>query len=146
MAAPDLQRCAYSVECFLNALRLVDGPERTAIEEWLVRWLSGPTHQKGDCVIYRQSALECYSGNRVVKNFPLPQVTQPRTLWCNGEKLSAIDAEEYVRRGNLVMLGTAGLLLTLPGAAAAETAGGRQSTKEKSSNNKAMSLLNGGLY
>ncbi len=41
MNAPELQRTAYTVECFLNALRLDDGPARTAIEEWLVRWHTG---------------------------------------------------------------------------------------------------------
>ena len=41
MNTNDLQRTAYTVECFLNALRLEDGPERTPLEETLVRWLAG---------------------------------------------------------------------------------------------------------
>ncbi|MBK7425116.1 MAG: hypothetical protein IPJ48_19685 [Propionivibrio sp.] len=38
MNALELQRTAYTVECFLNALCLDYGPARTVIEEWLVRW------------------------------------------------------------------------------------------------------------
>ena len=39
MATPDLERTAFTVECFLNALSLDDGPARTAVEEQLVCWL-----------------------------------------------------------------------------------------------------------
>ena len=50
MSAPDLARAACTVECFLNAMRMEDGPERTALEEKLVRWLTRNGHQKGDCL------------------------------------------------------------------------------------------------
>ena len=122
MSVPDLERTAYTVECFLNALRLDDSHERTVTEEWLVRWLAGRGHKKGDCIIYSKSMIDCYSGGKVVRSFPVPQANQPRTIWCDGNKISVIDGEEYLSTGKLVMLGTAGLMLTLPGLAAADAA------------------------
>ncbi len=140
---PDLERTAYTVECFLNALRMNDGPARTAIEEWLVRWLTGTSHRKGDCVVYGKSMIDCYSGGNVVKSFSVPEVTQPRTIWCDGSKISVIDGEEFLSTGKLVMLGMAGLVLTLPGMAAAETAarrkendsGGNSNNNDNNNNN-----------
>ena len=117
MSTPDLERTAYTVECFLNALRMNDGSPRTAIEEWLVRWLAGATHKRGDCAVYGKSMIDCYSGDKVVKSFAVPEVTQPRTIWCDGSKLSVIDGEEFLSTGKLVMLGMAGLVLTMPGMA-----------------------------
>ena len=40
MKPAELEKVAYTIECFLNALRLKDDPGRMAIEEWLVRWLA----------------------------------------------------------------------------------------------------------
>jgi hypothetical protein len=134
---PDLERTAYSIECFLNALRINDGPERTSTEEWLVRWLTGSSHKQGDCVLYRKSRIECLSGGKVVKSFAVPEVKQSRTIWCDGNKLSVIDGEEFTGTGKLVMLGTAGLLLAMPGMVAASTTGGKKdkNTGENSNNN-----------
>ena len=88
MNAPELQRTAYTVECFLNALRLDDGPARTAIEEWLVRWLAGAAHKKGDCVIYRKSSIDCYSGGKVVKSGPLLVEGECRQLNSSGDEIA----------------------------------------------------------
>ena len=65
MTPQDLQRTAYTVECFLNALRLEDGPDRTALEETLVRWLIDAARLKDDHLIYQQGAVSCYSRGHV---------------------------------------------------------------------------------
>ncbi len=134
MKSQELERTAYTVECFLNALRLDDGPVRTAIEEWLVRWLAGDTRKKGDHAIYSQGNIFCHSNARVVKSFSLPEARQTRAVWCDAAKLSAIDANAYARNGQLVMLGTAGLVLALPGTAAG-TPRPSQSEQRSSNNN-----------
>lgn len=128
MSTNDLQRTAYTVECFLNALRLEDGPERTQLEETLVRWLADGARGKQDHLIYQEGRISCQAGGKTVQSFDLPQARQIQTLWCNGAKLSAIDGEAYSRGAQLVMLGTAGLFLTLPGQVAAKD-------KRRSSNN-----------
>ena len=56
MSTNDLQRTAYTVECFLNALRLEDSPARTQIEEPLVRWLADGARGKHDHLIYQEVA------------------------------------------------------------------------------------------
>ena len=127
MNTRNLERTAYTVECFLNSLRFPDGPPRTVIEEWLVRWLADAGRKKDDCVVYRKSLIDCMSGQRAVKSFPVPQIQQPRTIWCDGSRLSMIDGEAFFSAGKLVMLGTAGLVLTLPGAAAETGARRKQS-------------------
>ena len=121
MATPDLERIAFTVECYLNALSLDDGPARTTIEEKLVRWLVRPVRRQDDCLIYRKSGVECFSGGKMMQRVELPEVTQARTLWCDGNTLSAIDGAEQSSTGKLVMLGTAGLALALalPGMAMA---------------------------
>ena len=91
MKTPDLQRTAYTVECFLNALRLEDGPERTKIEETLVRWLADPTRLKEDHLLYSQGNIACYSQGKPVHNFAVPQAKQAQTIWSNDAKLSTID-------------------------------------------------------
>lgn len=136
MPAKSILRTAYTVECFLNSLRLKDGPERTQLEENLVYWLADSTRQKSDCLIYQNGIVGCYSNNRMLKSFEVPDAQQSQTIWCNPAKLSAIDAQSYARNGALVMLGTAGLLLTLPGSAAAQQAmGGSNLGAGMSSNN-----------
>ena len=142
MATPDLERTAFTVECFLNALSLDDGPARTAVEEQLVRWLVRADGRKDDCLIYRKSGVECFSGGKMVQRFELPEVKQARTLWCDGNTLSAIDGAEQAASGKLVMLGTAGLALTLAGMAAASTGerkkkdgGGGNSNNNNNNNN-----------
>ena len=57
----DLQRTAYTVECFLNALRLEDGPERTQLEESLVRWLADGARSPRDHLIYQQNRISCHA-------------------------------------------------------------------------------------
>lgn len=135
MQAIELERTAYTVECFLNALRLNDGPARTQIEECLVRWLAGEQRKKGDHAIYSRSAIHCYRQGRVVQSFALPEVQQIRSIWCDGRKLSAIDGDAYAQNGRLVMLGTAGLVLTLPGAAAAAPKQQQRSSNNNNNNN-----------
>ena len=43
---------------------------------------------------------------------------QTQTLWCDGRSLSVVDGEEFLRQGALIMRGTSGLMLTMPGMAA----------------------------
>ena len=136
MNTNDLQRTAYTVECFLNALRLEDGPARTQIEEPLVRWLADGARGKHDHLIYQQGRITCHAGGKVVQGFDVPQARQIQTLWCNGAKLSAIDGAAYSRDAQLVMLGTAGLFLTLPGQLPAkERDKGRSNNNNNNNNN-----------
>ena len=92
MNTNDLQRTAYTVECFLNALRLEDGPARTQVEEPLVRWLADSARGKQDHLIYQEGRITCHAGGKVVQSYDVPQARQIQTLWCNSAKLSAIDS------------------------------------------------------
>ena len=112
--APDLRRTAQTVECFLNALRLVDDPERTELEEVLVRWLVDGARLQDDHLIYQNEAISCYSRGHVTAYYEVPLADQPKTLWCNARKLSAIDSIAFSRNAQLVMQGVGGLLLTMP--------------------------------
>ncbi|HSP78199.1 MAG TPA: hypothetical protein VLQ93_06700 [Myxococcaceae bacterium] len=114
MSPQELQRTAHTVECFLNALGLEDGPERTRLEEWLVNWLT-KEEAAGPYAIYNRASIHCYAGDHLTKSFSLPGVTERRTIWCDRKKLSIIDAQALSRSGKLVMLGTAGLALGMPG-------------------------------
>ncbi len=131
MQPQELQRTAYTVECFLNALRLDDSSERTELEETLVRWLIDPARLKDDHLIYQEGAVACYSRGHVTAYYEVPHARQQRTLWCNAAKLSAIDGPAFSQNAQLVMLGTGGLVLGMPGVTSAK------STKEVeiSSNN-----------
>lgn len=123
MSAPDLARAACTVECFLNAMRMEDGPERTAIEEKLVRWLTRSGHQEGDCLVWNNTNIDCYSQNKVVDSFAVPMAAKPeKPLWSNGSQLSMIDGAKFMGGGTLAMLGVGGLLLSMSGDAAAEAA------------------------
>lgn len=115
MSTRNLKRTAYTVECFLNALKLEDGPQRTRVEEPLVRWLSDGIRSKQDHLIYQDGRIDCYSGSRAVQSFEVPKAMQAQTLWCDGSKLSIIDATAFTQNARLVMLGTAGLQLHVPG-------------------------------
>ena len=114
MSPQELARTAHTVECFLNALRLEDGPDRTQLEESLVKWLTSEQASRPHA-IYTRSNIHCYAGDLLWKSFSLPTVTEPLTIWCDRKKLSVIDNRSYVSSGKLVMLGTAGLALALPG-------------------------------
>jgi hypothetical protein len=124
MAPDELARTAYTVECFLNALRLDDGRERTEIEERLVKWLSRPNNTTG-YVVFSDGNIFCHAGkenSHVTDTIPVPAAKRQHAVWCNRKKLSEIDADSYAGSGKLVMLGTAALLLALPGSSEAATA------------------------
>lgn len=131
MGPDKLQRTAYAVECFLNALRVPDGRARTAVEEKLVRWLADHGGKDG-FIVYNLGNVQCCRGGRPVGSVPLADVKEGRTLWCDGRKLSLIDSGAWEKGGKLVMLGTAGLILTMPGTGAAAAQPKKQ---ERSSNN-----------
>ena len=135
MNTNDLQRTAYTVECFLNALRLEDGPARTQVEEPLVRWLAHSARGKQDHLIYQEGRIDCHAGGKVVQSYDVPQARQIQTLWCNSAKLSAIDSAAYSRNAQLVMLGTAGLFLTLPGQLPAKERDKSRSNNNNNNNN-----------
>ena len=135
MKPQDLQRTAYTVECFLNALRLEDGLDRTEVEEALVHWLSDDARLKDDHLIYQDGTVSCYSQNRVTQSFALPQARQKQTLWCNAAKLSAIDGTAFSSNAKLVMLGTGGLLLAMPGLVPAQNPKDRQRSSKNNNNN-----------
>ncbi len=135
MNTNDLQRTAYTVECFLNALRLEDGPERTPLEETLVRWLADAARGKQDHLIYQEGRITCHAGGKVVQSYDVPQARQIQTLWCNSAMLSAIDGAAYSRNAQLVMLGTAGLFLTLPGQLPAKERDKGPSSSNNNNNN-----------
>ena len=115
MQPQELQRAAYTVECFLNALRLDDGPERTELEETLVHWRMDAARLKDDHLIYQEHAVACYSRGHVTAYHEVPKARQEKTLWCNAAKLSAIDGPAFSQNAQLVMLGTGGLVLGMPG-------------------------------
>lgn len=120
---------------FLNALRLEDGPARTQIEEPLVRWLADSARSKKDHLIYQEGRITCHAGEDGAE-LRRAAGTADQTLWCNGAKLSAIDGAAYSRDTQLVMLGTAGLFLTLPGQLPAkEKDKGRNSNNNNNNNN-----------
>ena len=129
MKPDELARTAYTVECFLNALRLDDGPQRTQLEAGLVQWLGEDKNRDG-YLVFHQGNLCQHRGRVVMHRQALPQAKQPRTLWCDRKKLSIIDSQAYLSGGKLLMLGTAGLILTLPGSSQA-----MPQKKERSSNN-----------
>ncbi len=53
----ELERYAYGIECFLNALRVPDCRIRTEIEEWIVKWLVGASGG-GKHAIHHQSSIK----------------------------------------------------------------------------------------
>ena len=135
MTTPDLQRTAYTVECFLNALRLEDSATRTALEESLVQWLAAPVRRKEDHLIYQANTISAYSQGRVLQQFAVALVRQTHTLWCNGAKISILDADAFARGGKLVMLGTTGLLMGMPGSNPNAAAQERQRNSNNNNNN-----------
>ena len=111
----DLEKTAYIIECFLNVLRISDGPDRTGLESILVRWLASPAHHKSDCVIYIDAKVICRSRGQDISVFETPQACQSQALWCDGNRISIIDAKMFRDSAKLEMLGTEGLDLTMPG-------------------------------
>ncbi|MEI7611370.1 MAG: hypothetical protein WCK63_00605 [Betaproteobacteria bacterium] len=114
MSRPDLERTAYTVECFLNALRLNDGHERTKLEAILTRWLAAPGHREDEFVIYSDGRVECRSRGKEYNTFKVPEARQDKTIWCDGSHISIVDGEEFWSTGKLRMLGKEGLDISLP--------------------------------
>ena len=114
MTPKELERIAYTVECFFNATRTEDGPERTAHEERLVRWFHAHAASK-PYAIYQDGNVFCYLNGRMGKSFALGGHAPGKTIWCDGRKISLIDGKAFGNGGALVMLGTTGLILTMPG-------------------------------
>lgn len=110
----NLKRTAQTVERFLNALRLPDEPDRTEVEEALVRWLVDGARLQEDHLIYQQYTISCHSRGHITAYYDVLRADQAKTLWCDGRKLSAIDATAFNQNAQLVMLGTDGLDFTLP--------------------------------
>jgi hypothetical protein len=135
MGPQELERIAYNVECFLNALRMHDGRERTVVEEQLVKWLAGDAGKNGYAV-YNLGTIYCHGeGGRLKKRFTLAGVKEGRTIWCDGRKISLLDTQGYEKGGKLVMLGAAGLILTMPGSGAAATSPARRERNSNNNNN-----------
>lgn len=134
MSPQEMERTAHTVECFLNALRLEDGPDRTRSEEWLVKWLTTQEAARPHA-IYTRANIHCYAGDQLTRSFSLPKVTEQRTIWCDRKKLSIIDPQAYVSTGKLVMLGTTGLALGLPGGPEEPQGTQRQGGGRQSNNN-----------
>ena len=147
MTTHHLERTAYTVECFLNALRLEDGSRRVSLEEELVRWFMERLRHKDDFILFQPSppSITCYSEEKPVYAHPIPEAVQKRTLWSNGRQISIINGHAFSETGKLVMLGTAGLLLTMPGmpAAAAGQNSYGASFEQRSSNNNNNNNNNG---
>ncbi|MDQ5881511.1 MAG: hypothetical protein QG616_1342, partial [Pseudomonadota bacterium] len=119
MGPQELAKTAYTVECFFNALRMHDGRARTEAEEKVVRWLASGTG-KENYVVYNLGNIYFYrGGSKPSQSVSLPDVKEGRAIWCDGRKLSLLDASMFEKAGKLVMLGTAGLILTMPGTGAA---------------------------
>ncbi len=114
MSKPDLERTAYTIECFLNALRIKDGPERTKVEVGIVRWLASSVRGKEDSAVYSASVIDCFSRGRNLKSYTVPEVTLEKVIWCDGTHISEIDREVYLSNGKIIKLGMADLDLTMP--------------------------------
>lgn len=69
--------------------------------------------------IYQDGSVFCYLHGTMGKSFALAGLVQGRTLWCDGSKISCIDGQAFRSAGTLVMLGSAGLIMTMPGTAGA---------------------------
>ena len=115
MTPKELERIAYTVECFFNATRTEDSRERTLHEERLVRWFHANAASKPSA-IYQEGQVFCYLGGRMGKSFALGGDARGKTIWCDGRKISLIDGNAFRNGGAIVMLGTTGLILTMPGA------------------------------
>ena len=118
MTPKELERIAYTVECFFNATRTEDSAERAAHEERLVRWFHAHAASKPSA-IYQDGNVFCYMNGRMGKSFALGGDARGKTIWCDGRKISLIDGKAFSNGGALVMLGTTGLILTMPGAVGA---------------------------
>jgi hypothetical protein len=119
MSKPDIERTAYTIECFLNALRMSDGPERTRIEVGIVRWLASTVRGKEDCVVFSKSVIDCFNRGKNLKSYDVPEVSLGKAIWCDGTRISEIDREEYLSSGKLIKLGMGDLDLTMPAPSAA---------------------------
>jgi hypothetical protein len=114
MSKPDIARTAYTIERFLNALRMSDGPERTRIEVGIVRWLASTVRGKEDCVVFSKSVIDCFNRGKNLKSYDVPEVSLEKAIWCDGTHISEIDREEYLGSGKLIKLGTGDLDLSMP--------------------------------
>lgn len=123
---PDrLEKIAFTVERFLNAARIPDGRDRTLVEERLTRTLADHEREAPYAVI-SQGSLFCYANKRLISSCRLPPAVSSsgpdKAIWCDGGRVSAIDADAYGRAGQLVMLGSLGLVFSMPGALAEDDA------------------------
>ena len=114
MIRPDLERTAYTVECFLNALRWNDGAERTKVEAILTRWLATPGHRLDEFIVNDGKKIQCFSRGKEYNAFEMPEAKQDRTIWCDGSQIAIIDGDEFRRSGKLVKLGVDGLDFSMP--------------------------------
>ncbi len=115
MRPQDLQRTAHTVECFLNALRLEDGPARTELEETLLLWLVDAARLDEDHLIYEPCAISCFTRGHITAYYEVPLAQLEKTLWCSAKKLSEIDGPAFSQHAQLIMRGADGLVLSLPG-------------------------------
>ena len=134
MSKPDIERTAYTIECFLNALRMNDCPERTRIEVGIVRWLASTVRGKDDCAVYSKSIIDCFNRGKNLKSYDVPEVKLEKAIWCDGTRISEIDREEYLSTGKLVKLGMDGLDLTMPDQPAAVLAVVQETADSNTSN------------
>ena len=110
-----MEKLAYTVECFLNATRTPDGGERTAREAQLVKFLQGDGKRYA---VYQGGNVFCHERpGKAADSFTLGKPVEGKSIWCDGRKISAVDTEAFRLNGKLVMLGAAGLILTMPGTA-----------------------------
>lgn len=122
MAQLDIERTAFTIECFLNTLRLADGKDRTGLEAILSRWLSSRGHRKGDFVLYDEQKVKCNSGGREFNSFEVLQAVQSNAVWTDGVDISIVDGEAFRAGKGIVKLGSAGLDFSMPEAVPADAA------------------------
>jgi hypothetical protein len=109
-----LEQTAGVIERFLNALRLVDGSERTGLESILVRWIASTAHHRSDCVVYIDGKVICRSRGREISVFEVPKADQKEALWCDGARIEIIDAEAFRTSCAFQMRGVEGLDFSMP--------------------------------
>jgi hypothetical protein len=132
VSKPDLERTAYTIECFLNALRMNDGLARTKVEVGIVRWLASSVRAKDDSAVYSKSVIDCFSRGRNLKSYEIPEITLDKAVWTDGSQISEIDHDEYLSTGKIVKLGMEGLDLSMPAGPAAEVSPGCSNSSDNS--------------
>ena len=119
MSATAAERIAYTVECFFNAARIEDSAERTGLEQKVCQCLLDHDKGKPFAVLHRQALFLYRDALSPPVSYAAPQADGP-SVWTDGKKISRLDPVQYQGAQSVILLGAAGLVLTMPGLSQAE--------------------------